>query len=66
MLKVAILILLVILIVYWSQKRVERLETVNATFYDSLKDRAADYYYDDKGMTLADYGLEQKMLGGHI
>lgn len=62
-LQVAILVVLVIVLVYWYHTRVERLETINATFYDSLKDRAADYYYDGRGMTLADYGLESKALG---
>lgn len=62
-LHIAVLIVLVLALAYWYHTRVERLETINSTFYDSLKDRAADYYYDPKGMTLADYGLESKALG---
>ena len=57
----------VIIIIYLFYFRVtKRMSTSNNTFYDSMRDRTADYFYDNKGMTLIDYSLEQKALGGFI
>lgn len=39
--------------------------TFNLTFRDSMRDAATDYYYDSRGMTMADYALERRMLAAN-
>jgi hypothetical protein len=39
--------------------------TQNVTFRDSLQDRSVDYFYDTRGLTMADYALERKLLAAN-